>query len=155
GSLRQAVLDANAHAGADTILIDPDLYGTIRLTSGQLAITDSVTISEPYRNITVSAQKASRIFDVARNITVTINDLTLANGQADQGGAVRNAGRLTLSEDILTLCQANGTGTGFLGGGAILNQTGASLLLSECLVTNDQAVGGAAGGGILNQAGAT
>ena len=34
GSLRQAVLDANALAGADTIHLAPGLTGTIPLTSG-------------------------------------------------------------------------------------------------------------------------
>jgi hypothetical protein len=156
GSLRQAVRDANAHAGADTILFDPALSGTIALTSGQLSVMDSVTITDPSEfSITVSAQNASRIFDVAGNITVTISDLLLTLGQADQGGAVRNAGRLTLATDGLTHCQANGTGTGFIGGGAILNKTGATLILSSSFVDNNQAVHGAVGGGILNQAGAT
>ena len=44
GSLRQAVLDANAHAGADQIAFASGLRGTITLTTGQLTITDSVTI---------------------------------------------------------------------------------------------------------------
>src|SRR5712664_313609 len=44
GSLRQAVLDANAHGGADQIAFATGLRGTITLTTGQLSITDSVTI---------------------------------------------------------------------------------------------------------------
>src|SRR5258708_1818083 len=43
GSLRQAILDANANAGADTINFAGQLHGTIGLTSGQLpAITDDL-----------------------------------------------------------------------------------------------------------------
>src|SRR5207237_10182977 len=46
GSLRQAILDANALAGPDTLIFSGTLSGqTITLTSGQLTITDSVTIS--------------------------------------------------------------------------------------------------------------
>src|SRR5687768_13812598 len=44
GSLRQAIFDANANAGADTITFDNDLDGTITLTDGQLVVSDSVDI---------------------------------------------------------------------------------------------------------------
>src|SRR5262249_32085045 len=44
GSLRQAVLDANAHPGANVIRFADDLHGTITLTSGQLSITHDLTI---------------------------------------------------------------------------------------------------------------
>src|SRR6516225_7382219 len=40
GSLRQAVLDANAHHDTDQIVFAPGLQGTIALTSGQLNISD-------------------------------------------------------------------------------------------------------------------
>jgi hypothetical protein len=44
GSLRQAVLSANAHPGADVIDFAHGLHGTIALTSGQLSITGDLTI---------------------------------------------------------------------------------------------------------------
>src|SRR4051812_30828172 len=47
GTLRQAVLDANAQSGADTIDFQAGLSGTITLTSGQLDLTDDVTITGP------------------------------------------------------------------------------------------------------------
>src|SRR5262245_48286455 len=47
GSLRQAVLDANAQPGADTTAFADGLNGTIPLTSGQLSITDALTIDGP------------------------------------------------------------------------------------------------------------
>ena len=51
GSLRQAVLDANAAAGADTIVFDGRLDGqAIVLASGPLEIRDSVTITGPGRD---------------------------------------------------------------------------------------------------------
>src|SRR5947207_4943755 len=47
GSLRAAVAAANANPGADTIVFAKGLSGTIELTSGELLITDSVTVSGP------------------------------------------------------------------------------------------------------------
>src|SRR5215813_142394 len=47
GSLRQAVLDANALPGADEVRFADGLQGTIALTSGQLSITDHLTIVGP------------------------------------------------------------------------------------------------------------
>src|SRR5262245_23811297 len=68
GSLRQAVLDANdpvLHPGPDTIVFAKGVSGTIKLTSGELLITDSVTINGPGANkLSVSGNNASRIFDI-------------------------------------------------------------------------------------------
>src|SRR5262249_42634520 len=51
GSLRQAVMDANAVVGAtDSITFDPTVFSTpqtIALTSGEIGVTDSVTIVGP------------------------------------------------------------------------------------------------------------
>src|SRR5438132_4889361 len=78
GSLRQAVVDANAHAGADQIAFASALRGTITLTNGQLSITDGVTINGPGSSrLTVSGRDANRVFDIGRNLTVSINGLTL------------------------------------------------------------------------------
>src|SRR5262249_53534847 len=80
GSLRQAVLDANAHPGADLIQFAPGLHGTLTLTSGELAITDSVDISGPGANeLGVSGNNASRIFEIAAGLNVTITGLTITH----------------------------------------------------------------------------
>src|SRR5262245_8509355 len=47
GSLRQAVLDANASPGADDVVFAPGVAGTITLTSGEILITDSLFIHGP------------------------------------------------------------------------------------------------------------
>ena len=47
GSLRQAILDANANVGADIIQFASGVTGTITLTSGELAITDAVDLQGP------------------------------------------------------------------------------------------------------------
>ncbi|MEM1345020.1 MAG: calcium-binding protein [Pseudomonadota bacterium] len=45
GSLRQAISQANATAGRDTVVFDPGLVGdTLRLTSGEIEITEALVI---------------------------------------------------------------------------------------------------------------
>src|SRR6516164_5004795 len=71
GSLRQAVLDANAHPGADGIRFAHGLHGTIALTSGELSITDDLTIDGPGANrLAVSGNDASRVFQIDSGISV-------------------------------------------------------------------------------------
>src|SRR5262245_17613650 len=58
GSLRAAVVAANANPGADAI--DFATTGTIALTSGQLDISDSLTINGPGAGaLTISGNDAS------------------------------------------------------------------------------------------------
>src|SRR5229473_5794791 len=79
GSLRQAVLDANDQPGADVIRFAHGLHGTIALTSGQLSITDDLTIDGPGANrLTVSGSSASRVLNISGSSTdVAIDDLTI------------------------------------------------------------------------------
>ncbi len=94
GSLRQAVMDANANPGPDGIRFNNGLNGTIMLTTGEIDIDDSVAIQGPGETvITIDANSSSRIFDV-QNSEVSgfteISDLTLSNGYYyDNGGAIR------------------------------------------------------------------
>src|SRR5438067_2477905 len=60
GSLRDAVVAANASPGPDAIDFAGGLSGTITLTGGQLDVTDALTISGPGgRQIAVSGNDAS------------------------------------------------------------------------------------------------
>ena len=94
GSLRQAIFDANADAGADTIRFAANVTGPIVLSAGELDITDSLTIQGPgAANLTIDAAGKSRIFNVddgdsGTNINVEIDGLTLTGGSADTGGAI-------------------------------------------------------------------
>ncbi len=127
GSLRQAIFDANASPGADTIEFASGLTGTITLTQGELTITDSVTIDGPgATDITISGNNQSRIFMVndgnnATNINVEIDGLTLANGyatgslSASCGGAIYTAENLTVKDSIITGNTAVGGGGGIYG----------------------------------------
>src|SRR5262249_34429778 len=97
-SLRAAVAAANANPGADAI--DFATTGTIPLTSGQLEITDSLTINGPGESaLTVSGESLSRVFAITGIPTVVIADLTVANGLATDspgGGISMVGGTVTL-----------------------------------------------------------
>jgi hypothetical protein len=162
GSLRQAVLDANALPGADGIRFADGLLGTIALTGGQLSITDHLTIDGPGADrLAVSGNHQSRVFNISGGAAVAIDDLTITGGQAvgDGGGILNTASTLTLDNVVLTDNQVVGAPGGPGRGGAIANVSGATLTVTDCQFTQNQARGGAGasgqgfGGGILNLAG--
>jgi hypothetical protein len=73
GSLRQAVLDANANPGADLIRFAPSARdGTVVLTSGELNITDDLHIDGPgAARLAVSGNDASRVFQISSGVVVS------------------------------------------------------------------------------------
>src|SRR5262249_24289387 len=88
GSLRAAILAAEAHPGPDVIDFAKGVKWTIVLTSGELSITSDLTINGPGANkLTVDGNNASGIFNVtaggdeSTRITVSISGLTLSHGQ--------------------------------------------------------------------------
>src|SRR5439155_25941842 len=117
--LRAAVLAGDASPAPDTINFKPGLTGTIRLTSGELDVTDTVKIQGPGAlQIIVSGNHASRVFDISGAASVDVSGLTIADGLATQGGGILNetGSTLSLSQTIL----ANNHAQGGLGGGAVL-----------------------------------
>jgi hypothetical protein len=95
GSLRDAITQANSHAGADVITFQEGLTGTIALTGGELEITDGLKINGPGADaLTVSGNNASRVFQVEPGATVRLSGLTIAGGNAGigNGGGIVPAG---------------------------------------------------------------
>jgi hypothetical protein len=50
----------------------------------------------------ISGQKAGAVFSIASLATVSLAGLTIADGQASQGGGIQNDGLLTVSDCTLT-----------------------------------------------------
>jgi uncharacterized repeat protein (TIGR01451 family) len=146
GSLRQAILDANAAPGPDIVDFASGVTGTITLTTGELLITGDLTITGPGAGqLTISGGGASRVFSVDPGVTVTISALTVANGSECCGGGIFNGGTLTVSNSTVS-------GNTAAGGGGIHN-TG-TLTISNSTVSGNAAAGIiSVGGGILNDSG--
>ncbi|MEH2211450.1 DUF4347 domain-containing protein [Nostoc sp.] len=145
GSLRQAILNANATAGADTITFagaftdaTPDI---ITLTSGNLTITDDVTIlGTGALNLTISGNNASGVFEISGTGTDTsINGLKIAQASNTIGSIVLNS-NATLSLTNSTVSDNSGSVGGIFNKG--------SLNLTNTTVADNQGL--SFGGGIFN-----
>ena len=142
GSLRQAILDANARPGADLITLGPDVHGTITLASSLPAITDDLWITGPGASSLAISGNGHRIFAVGAGKTLTISGLTLRNGDAGRqgGGAILNEGTV----DATGLVFARNAATH---GGAIDN-LGTATITDSTFSDNSALV---AGGAIITE----
>src|SRR5262249_54528319 len=119
GSLRQAIFDANALAGQDTINFQAGVSGTILLTS-TLAITDSVIINGPgAAALSVSGRNTLRPFTISNSnasvITVLIFDLTITAGRSDTaagGGVFIDNETVRLDRVVVSNCTTKVSGGG-------------------------------------------
>lgn len=160
GSLRQAVLDANAAPGADDVVFAPGVSGTITLTfaSGEILITDSLFIHGPAAGaLTVSGNHQTRIFHVespaAAPIDVTLSGLTLTHGAASHtfliGGAVFSFGEnLTILNSVISDSGA-GDGEDDACGGDVgfWGASGLTLRIADSTLTGGAAFGVGVGSG--------
>ncbi|WP_406694879.1 choice-of-anchor Q domain-containing protein [Singulisphaera sp. Ch08] len=146
-SLRSAIDYVNNidPVGDDTIIFAPGLTGTIVLAGAALpTIVGDVTIVGPgSRVLTIDGQgvAGSGILSVAPGAVVFVSGLTLTNGRAESGGAIFNAGTLTLAD--LTISNS----TASLTGGGIYNKTGATLTLTRSTISGNTS---GVGGGIIS-----
>jgi hypothetical protein len=97
GSLRQAIVDANNNAGADTVEFDATAVGTINLSTGELTITDALTINGPgQERFKIDANKQSRVFNIdggmLARVDVEIIGVTITGGLAASAGWGRDGG---------------------------------------------------------------
>jgi hypothetical protein len=152
GSLRQAIADTPI---AGTVDFQEGLSGTISLTSAPLTINKILTIAGPGASvITVSGNHARQVFNTPAPFTVTISGLTIANGNAVNGGGIANGGALTITSCTLSGNSANGGAFNTGRGGGIYN-TG-TLTITGCTLSGNSAMGiptappGGQGGGIYS-----
>ena len=145
GSLRQALADAN-----DSDTINFAVTGTIGLTSAELLVTKSISISGPGADIlAVNGNATYRVFHIAPGKIVAISDLTITNGNAtkqpvpDGGGIYNDHATLTLTDCTISNNSAFRDAGGIYNGHAMLTLTNCTI--SGNLTGND-------GGGVNNDA---
>jgi CSLREA domain-containing protein len=145
-TLREAINLANATAGDDTITFGDVFTDTtpdvITLTSGQLTITDDITIlGTGASNLTVSGNNASKVFEISGlGKDASIDGLTIANGN--------DSAILVNKNTILRLSNSNvSDNTTTSSGGGINNQ--GILSVTKSSVSDNTAT--SIGGGIYSE----
>ncbi|MFZ1641528.1 MAG: choice-of-anchor Q domain-containing protein, partial [Candidatus Contendobacter sp.] len=136
GSLRQAILDANATVGAsaNTIVFQAGLSGNLS-TAGNFSINGKLELNGPGADVLTLFGDKTTIFVVNSGATLTLSGLKLTHGQ---DGIVNNYGTLTVNNSIIS----DNAGRG------IYNPGG-----SAVLTVNDSVVSNNASGGISNNGG--
>lgn len=176
GSLREAVALANGLQDAEIVFSDAT-FGTtpqmITLTSGQIVLPASLTITGPAIGVAISGNNSSRIFSIiGTNAVYAMERLHFTRGSAtsDGGAVAMDAGtgaRLTLRDcvftqnttaarggglflnagtAVITNCQWSTNTAGTTGGGIAIS-TGATLHLTNSTISGNSALQG--GGGLL------
>ena len=139
------------HLGIETFT---DLQNAIDLVTGTLTLNQNVVMTDDEaanfvngviinKNIridgkghTIDAKNLGRIFEIDGGFAVTLTNVTLTNGKADNGGAIYNFGNL----DLVHVNFVNNTAKY---GGAIMNYA-YGLVLDDSTFTNNTAkIGGA------------
>lgn len=156
GSLRQAVLDAEANNTSDIIQFDPAFFNvprTITLTSGQINVTSSLAIfGQTAKSLTISGNNQSRIFFLSGTGLLSLESMNLTNGRApfpndSKGGAIFQFGSLTtLSLNGVTVYNNSARA-----GGAGINSEGGNLGIQNSTIVNNaiESQFGGSGGGIV------
>ena len=147
GSLRDAVARANATPAQDIVLFEPSLAGTVLLQTGEILVTEPLTLKGPSsRSVTLDGNQNSRILNIS-SAFVTISNLGFENGRAtlENGGAI-------LSDEALSIENCRFEGNTASEGGAVYVSTFSSkkLTIKSTLVDGNVADSGAGGGLFLD-----
>jgi CSLREA domain-containing protein/uncharacterized repeat protein (TIGR01451 family) len=172
-TLRAAIQEINALPSCSNT-INFSVTGTINLSSALPDLSGYVLINGPGANqLTIRRNSGGsyRLFNIPFGAAISFSGLTLSNGLGDEGGAMRNAGSLTVTDCALTGNQSKGTNAGGTagktgGGAAIFNDTTGVATVTRSLINNNTATGGngefangggggggGLGGGIFNNGG--
>jgi uncharacterized delta-60 repeat protein/CSLREA domain-containing protein len=161
-SLREAIAAANV-VESGLIRLDTQLFSspqTITLTAGELFVSDNRRIAingSGATLVTISGNYASRILRLNRDAKVTINGVTLTNGNGNgtdvfnQGGAIYVSPngintQLTLNSVIVS---NNSAGTG----GGIRSSGNCVVNINNSTISGNVATGNLGGGGIYSEFG--
>jgi CSLREA domain-containing protein len=154
-TLRAAVEEANALPGNDGILVPAGKFNLLISRGGALEITETAVIVGAGARSTLIRQErddgldiGDRVFDVVGSTTtVTISDVTIANGRGQGavgfGGNIRSTGSLRVIDSTITGGRATS-------GGGISNVGGDLTVENSTISGNSAPDGGGDSGAIQN-----
>jgi hypothetical protein len=159
GSLRQAVLDANADTGNTTIIaFDDGVTGTVSLATALPHLTHDVTVEGPgAKLLTVQRSTAPGtpnfgVFVVDAGVMAILSGLTVSNGKAADGGGILNLGSLFIADSVITGNTATDIGGG-LANGTFQTTASPQMSVLNCTVSNNTTSNGQGAGGINSENG--
>lgn len=162
-SLREAMVEANANPGADTIDAT-SVTGTINLTAALPDITEDVTINGLGASLLTVRRDTGgdyRIFTMRTGGTVTLSGMTIRDGKVSLvgglggggGGGILNSGTGTLNVTNSMLLANSAVAFGAEGGGIYNSNSGTLNVTNSTLSGNFTSSGAFGGGGISNDSG--
>jgi hypothetical protein len=134
----------------DTITFDCGAAPVTIAVPATIVISHDLTISGGSSQVTLSGSDTVRVFSVSTGAHLSLSRLTIAHGRGagisvGEGGAILNAGTLTVSECIFEANVADGANGD---GGAVSNE-GGSVTVTDTTFANNTAHGVEAVGGAL------
>lgn len=147
--LRDALAAANSNGEDDHITLAAGLYELTAVGDGDLGdlnVTEAgttLTITGAGAGVTVidASTLGDRVFDVGPDATLVLVGVTVTGGDADEGGGLRNLGRLELRDSVVIGNSADE-------GGGVYNA--GRLIIEATTVTGNSAT---TAGGVLNAGG--
>ena len=183
GSLRACIIWSNTTGGTQTLDVPAGIYtltvtrtGENNAVTGDLDITDDIIINGSAAGATIIDGNAiDRVFEIRGSATMTASNLTIRNGDENDGGGIRiekSGASLILSSSTISGNHANKKGGGIFNkegtltltnvtiSGNTANERGGGLHCEQgdCTLTNVTVTGNSAsieGDGIREKGGAT
>lgn len=141
GSLRQAVVTANATPGADTITFDPAVFASPRTIAlkNRIVVTDALAVQGPGADkLAVSGNFLDTCFELkAGNVPISFSGLAITRSYGATSGILSFSAALTITDCVFS---EN------MGGYGSIATTGGSLTITGSTFRDNRA--GAAAGGV-------
>ena len=137
GSLPVVIASVNSAGGTNTINFASSANGTITLTSGELHLTGSQTLTvtgNGASNTVIDGDALGRVFEVDSGVTRNLSGVTVENGlvtSVDGGGILVN-GNLNLSDSSVTGNVDNGAG-----GAGVANHGSGTVTMTQTTVSDN------------------
>lgn len=150
-SLREAIQIANQSAGADTISFADGLTGTVRLTLGEIQVTDQVSI-DGGGLVTISGDSLGNdaLVDGVTDVAASTDGADLLADNSRLFNVTAAAAEFGLSGLTLT---GGRTTQNISGGGAVTAEDGVSVSIADSVISGNSTTGAGSDGGAVNAEG--